>query len=407
MRILLVEDNQAKVEKVVERLVNVSGVSRSDIDVAFTMMDARRNLKDTIYDLMILDLILPFRAGDPVNWDNSIALLTELRDRQSLKKPRQIIGLTAYEEGAKALEPIFSQQTWTVIRYRSDETAWSEQLGNAADWVVKFSSERETANFGVDVCIVTALVAPEYDAVLRNGWDWHAAEPLDDVTFVRRASFVSASMERSAISAHSPKMGMISASLLASKLIAVVRPRLMIMAGICAGVKGRTNYGDPVVADPCWDWQSGKHVVKNGESAFEIRPEQISISQEVRSRWEQLRGDRSYWSDLKANWPGHPDTDLRVRMGPSVSGSSVLANAVVLDEIKRQHGGLLSLDMESYGVMSSSTAASRPRPVTFSCKSVCDFADELKDDRWQNYAAYTSARAVAEFCERFTGQLVD
>jgi hypothetical protein len=46
-----------------------------------------------------------------------------------------------------------------------------------------------------------------------------------------------------------------------------------------------------------------------------------------------------------------------------------------------------------------------PRPLAFSCKAVCDLADEKKDDRWQAYAAFTSARSITEFCERYMEDL--
>jgi len=177
------------------------------------------------------------------------------------------------------------------------------------------------------------------------------------------------------------------------------------MAGICAGVKGKSNYGDPVVADSCWDWQSGKHVLKDGEREFEIAPDQIPLAAVLRSRWEQFRGDRDFWRNIKDEWAGAPDADIRVRLGPSVSGSSVLANADIVESIKLQHRALLGLEMEGYGVLSAARMAPCPRPLAFSCKSVCDFADDRKDDRWQTYAAYTSARAIREFFERYMHEL--
>jgi hypothetical protein len=38
-----------------------------------------------------------------------------------------------------------------------------------------------------------------------------------------------------------------------------------------------------------------------------------------------------------------------------------------------------------------------PRSTAFTCNSVCDLVDERKDDLWQAYAAYTSARVTQEF----------
>jgi hypothetical protein len=102
-----------------------------------------------------------------------------------------------------------------------------------------------------------------------------------------------------------------------------------------------------------------------------------------------------------------PETDLRLRMGPAVSGSSVLADPEVVEAIKAQHRALVALEMEAYGVLSAARTAPCPRPTAFSLKSVCDMADEKKDDRWQSYAAYTSARSIQAFFERFMTELAD
>ncbi|WP_109808768.1 hypothetical protein [Sphingosinithalassobacter portus] len=401
MKILIVDDNNAKVEKILAALVGIDGVDRDDFDIAFTVFDARRMLRDTVYDMMILDFVMPFRAGDRPRPDSAVALLTELRDRDSLHKPKHIVGLTAFEAGVEALQPIFSQQTWTIARYAEDAGDWAGQLRAAISWIREATRVNAPRGYETDVCIVTALQAPEYEAVLRNGWDWCSAEPVDDTTFVRRGSFTSRDQTFQAVSAHSPKMGMVPAALIASKLIQLTAPRLIVMAGICAGIRNRANFGDPIIADPCWNWQSGKHVVKDGEQDFEMRPEQVPLAQQLRARWEQLRGDREWWSKLRAEWPSPPDTELKVRLGPSVSGAAVLADASVVEQIKKQHGSLVGLEMESYGLLLAALTASSPRPLAFSCKAVCDLADDKKDDRWQAYAAYTSARAVTEFCERF------
>jgi nucleoside phosphorylase len=404
MKILVIDDSNEKIERVIDALIG-DYASRQDIDVAYTAFDGRRLMRDVQYDLLVLDILLPMRAGDAPRSETAGELLTELRDRDMYKKPRHIIGLTAYDEGVRALAPIFQEQAWTIIKFGAENSTWSEQLSRSVQWIAAVAGQKEALDYGMDVCIVTALDTPEYDAVLRIPWEWDAAGPIDDTTFARRGRFQCNGETYNAIAAHSPRMGMVTAGLLSAKLIHSVRPKYLAMAGICAGVKGRTNYGDPVLADPCWDWQSGKHVVKEGEREFEIAPDQIPTPERIRSRWEQLRSDRQFWSDLKAEWPDSPDTDLRLRIGPSVSGSSVLADPEIVEAVKRQHRSLVSLEMEAYGVLSAARTAPCPRPTAFSLKSVCDLADEKKDDRWQSYAAYTSARSIQAFFERFMEEL--
>ena len=62
----------------------------------------------------------------------------------------------------------------------------------------------------------------------------------------------------SVIAGAAPRMGMPASAVLASKIIAQFRPRFLAMVGICAGRHGKVGLGDVIVADPCWDWGSGK-----------------------------------------------------------------------------------------------------------------------------------------------------
>jgi len=55
---------------------------------------------------------------------------------------------------------------------------------------------------------------------------------------------------------------------------------------------------------------------------------------------------------------------------------------------------LAGLEMETYAVYRAASEAPTPQPLFLSLKSICDFATK-KDDRWQHYAAYTSAQFAA------------
>ena len=45
--------------------------------------------------------------------------------------------------------------------------------------------------------------------------------------------------------------------------------------------------------------------------------------------------------------------------------------------------------------------ATEPRPCPIIIKSVCDYADSQKDDRFQKFAAYTSAEFAKLLYEKF------
>jgi nucleoside phosphorylase len=263
------------------------------------------------------------------------------------------------------------------------------------------------AIYQTDLCIITALPSVEMEAISRLGWSWSAAEPIDDTTFVRKASFKSGANQYTALAGVTSRMGMVASALLASKLIEHARPRYLINAGICGGVAGKTNFGDVVLGDPCWDWQNGKHLADAGGVRFAIAPEQLSVPGFVRARVEQLRTNVGLWSEVRNCWPAPPETELKVRIGPMASGSAVLADEDLLEVVTQQHRNLLAIDMEAYGVYAAANEACFPRPTAFALKAVSDFANGAKDDQWQAYAAYTSAACVRYFFETYMHEIAD
>jgi nucleoside phosphorylase len=173
------------------------------------------------------------------------------------------------------------------------------------------------------------------------------------------------------------------------------------MAGICGGIKNKVNIGDAVLFSPCWEWASGK-VVPDDETGtyLEPAPHQISVAGFVSARAEQLREDSALWLELRNGFPVRSDTLPKLVVAPGASGPSVVAHADYAESLKLQHRKLTAIDMEAYGVMAAALSASVPKPTAFALKSVCDFADDEKDDRWQAYAAYISAQTIRTFFER-------
>ena len=56
--------------------------------------------------------------------------------------------------------------------------------------------------------------------------------------------------------------------------------------------------------------------------------------------------------------------------------------------------------MESYGIYYAAMNASEPRPKAIVVKSICDFANSEKGDKYQKFAVYTSANYVAYLLEK-------
>ena len=79
----------------------------------------------------------------------------------------------------------------------------------------------------------------------------------------------------------------------------------------------------------------------------------------------------------------------------------MLSDATAVSKVAEQQREILSIEMEAYGIFVVAEESPEPRPRPFVVKSIVDFGDASKDDRFQAYAAYTSARFLAAFAERY------
>ena len=403
MKILVVDDEPRRYERLFLALAAAS-IPRSCIDVVQCTADARDKMAKVHYDLLLLDILIPFRVEEGANVCHSLDLLTEIQNDDTLQRPGYILGITADMEITKEVRSLFADWTWTVLEYSSSNDEWINRTLNCAAFINKDASEEKST---VDVAILCALANPELEEVLRLPWHWSSPRPIDDCIFVRDGYLECEGQRLTVCATSAPRMGMVSSALTASSLINLLKPRLIVMSGICAGVRGKVKMGDVLFADPAWDFQSGKRVRNDQNSQFAMRPHQIPAPHKIRRHMEQIRDDRKTLAELSGAFDGNAPGITRVMLGPIASGSAVLADGEVVKEIRAQHQELIGIEMEIYGMYAAAHAASAPQPKFFAAKGVCDFADPDKEDDNQRYAAYASANVVRLLLERYGQRLLE
>lgn len=406
LRILIVDDNTKKISPLIRAIVDLE-VDRANVHVATSAADAKEKLEARTYDLMVLDLLLPELIESDPSIETSLSLLDDISSCEDLHKPRHIIVFSAFSSHIEEVRSRSELRLWSFFHFSETTDDWLIGIINC----VKFLLREEENNAGtapaeqIDICVMTALFKPELQAVLALPWNWKEPEPLDHSTMIQRGHFTADGKTYNVIAAHSLRMGMVASSLLAAKLINLCSPRFLVMTGICAGVREKANFGDVILANPSWDYQSGKHTSNDGGSQFFIAPHQIHVNQSVEAKLLNLSHDPAVLQAIRDSWQGaRPETALQALSGPLACGSAVLADRSKIEEILRQNRSLLGIEMEVYGVYSAAQSASLSPPITFALKSVCDFADDAKDDRFQHFAAYTSAQLMRIFFERHISQ---
>lgn len=404
MKILIADDQAKRYARLIDQLVAL-GLGRADIQLVPSANDARDKLEAYQFDLLILDVLLPvWPEGEP-DVQSSLDLLFEIHESDALNRPSRILGITADASVLADARVVFEEKTWTIVKYSESNDDWMASTLAAVRYLQSGQSSGATVP-SADLVVICALAKPELEQVLKLPWSWSAPEPIDDLTFVRRGKANCGSKTISVCAAAAPRMGMVATALLAARLISILKPKMIAMCGISAGVRSKVDFGDVLVVDPAWDFQSGKRIRDEKTAEFAVAPHQLPCNALVRSHLEQMRDDREWLSKVASDYDLEAPRNPRIVIGPVASGSAVLADSDIVEEIKKQHRGLVGVEMESYGLYAAAMESAAPQPSVVSIKSVCDFADPTKGDEHQRFAAYTSARTFGELIERYGDRLL-
>jgi nucleoside phosphorylase/CheY-like chemotaxis protein len=407
MKVLIVDDHPKRYDRLIQAFGSL-GIRREDIDLVASTSEARLRIDQIRYDLLILDIIIPLWPEQEESAQHSMDLLFEIREAELPNVPRYIVGITADPDAASEAMDQFYAWTWSVLPYAPDSDDWVQRAVNIARFVADQPEAKRETDHQVDLAIVCALGKPEQDEILKLDWNWSAPRPINDVVFVRDGHVDVEGETLSVCLTAVGRMGMVATALRASSLIATLRPRLIAMTGICAGVRGKVRIGDVLFADPAWDFQSGKREREDENVRLSIRPHHLPAPQRVRSLIELLRDDKYALAKIAADFPGGAPAVSRIFLGPVASGSAVLADGEIIQEIKdEQHQELIGVEMEIYGLYAAAHSAQSPQPLFFALKGVCDYADPDKEDGHQHYAAYVSARVLQLLIERYGRRLVN
>lgn len=405
LKVLIVDDHPNRYKPLTDALAEL-GIRRADIKFLSSTNEASEELEDNLYDLLILDILVPAWPDLEADQVNSADLLLAIQNDSTITKPRYIVGITADLSTVDASAKEFEKNTWTVVPYSAVDESWVQRIVNCAKYLMKDDERSDKQEFNFDLAIVCALKEPELEEVLKLPWQWGEPKPLDDVTFFQEGSFEVDGRTHKVAALNSTRMGMVSAAVLTNKTIERLRPRVIAMTGICAGHKDKSQIGDVIVADPAWDFQSGKLKLEGKKAKMEFSPHQIPISHFLRGRFEQMTSDRGLVADILDKFGSDAPNGFRLRVGPIASGAAVMADGNVIDEVREfQNRDLLGLEMEIYGMYAASQQASSPQPKYLALKGVCDFADPDKHDGAQRFAAFASAQILSNFVERFAKDL--
>lgn len=248
---------------------------------------------------------------------------------------------------------------------------------------IKHGKLRHVDAPSADVVILTAL-SEEHNAVVRALGDvtqhqWHGYAVARAIT--GNTAVIALPMN---------SMGNVGAAHAATLAIGTWNPAAILLVGIAGGVRASAaelKLGDLLVPELIVGYELAKQRDSGLERRFQV----------VKPTWELVqvaRGlDLGDWAPhIAANRPeGDASATPSVFFDPVLTGEKVIADDQTIPELRKSWPKAVGVEMEALG---AGLAADRYRggPSFLMVKSVCDFADPSKNDKWHSYAAEAAAQ---------------
>ncbi|PFI96862.1 hypothetical protein COI88_27930 [Bacillus cereus] len=405
LKVLVIDDDGNKTGTIRRELTNFQFLNDSDIETAQCSLDGLKALRKSQFDVIILDINLPYRFGDRPDPEGGLKLLQRaMGDRRKYKLPKEVIGLTEHDSSMQLVEEYFGNNLFSLIKFDRTSLKWVEQIKNKLLYIKSLKENPQTNNYIFDVGFVCALSSPELSEVLKIEANWvKQSFEYDNLIYHIGGIFVEDRYLK-VVAVAANQMGLSAAAVTTMKMINLFRPRVMIMPGIMGGVKSEVNIGDVVISDPSWDYGDGKYDVEGGEIIFKQSPLQIRLDKTLERKVNLLISDTDLIMNLYTSYSEQkPSNPFNVHIGPVASGAAVVAASNKIQAIKQQQRKLLGIDMEIYGFVYAVENTNGINPLGIGIKGVSDLSDESKNSDYAQYAARNSVMISFELIKNFFG----
>lgn len=400
MEVLIVHDRRSMREKICDLLGEAMG-QECHLTQAQDIREARLALTDKTFDLMILDLTMPNHVGrDRPSFNQVSDFLREVYDFEDLNAPGDLIGISQEADSLQLLASGLGPHFMVAIT-EDDDGIWQKHLIDRVRYALRSASSKQKAlakHFDVDAMIVTAM--DEEFAPYRQLFELKPDRSFPEVNrfvFTDKAGYV-----RSGVGFSIGSSGQATAASRTQSLIGWFRPRIAIMSGYCGGVLSKVDLGDLCFFESAAPWDYGKWEETRDDQGqliserFLPRPNSLTLrDNDVRLIARGLvdrNGEFSPEEQLRINQLS-PQGQLspKTRLTHAASGSAVVANDRIIEQIKGLNDAIRAVDMEAYGFYDACINTFVTKPKFMCLKSVSDYCNGEKGDDFHQVCSYISA----------------
>ncbi|TDR54320.1 response regulator receiver domain-containing protein [Halomonas ventosae] len=130
MRVLIVDDDVERSNKMKVFIKEASEFVDEVFEVISTS-EAKEALKRTYIDVLILDVVLPYRPGGKAAASNGLNFLEMVFTSPFIRKPEKIIGITGHLDDIANFKEKFEEKCLTVMEVFPGGESWKRKLGGA------------------------------------------------------------------------------------------------------------------------------------------------------------------------------------------------------------------------------------------------------------------------------------
>lgn len=376
VRILLIEDEEPKRCAIKSEIREFFGED-AKIEEADTFGEATRHILLSEFDLIVVDLLLPRRKDDAAT-DVAEELIDHLTESEK-NRFTTVVAISRFDDLVAKRQEAFVRAGIFLISY-ANEDGWKSCL--------RICMQKVAFRTIYDFVVICALELERsaFEAVHSDEFefgDYHTIRGLN----VREMKIG----DLSGVCVLQPRMGLVDASITATRALEAFNPKLICMAGICAGFAGEVKLGELIVSEISWEHQAGKW----RGTEFEIRDYQEQLNTDVKTTLSHLIARDKTLLNLASKQHETAVPHVGADILPTVSGSAVIASTQYSEIIRKQHGKVAGVDMEVYGIHRAATLFGQG-VICFAAKTVVDHADEAKNSDLQQGGAILSARFVVK-----------
>lgn len=379
MKILIMEDDDPKYDVIRNEIEPKFIDAKLEIIRAECMADATKAIYQSSFDLIIVDLMMPTRMGDVKN-DVSEEVIGTI-ENSGINTSSNVIAMTSFANLATKNMQAFVDAGIIIIHYDVNDDAWKSKLSTALAKI-----EAESIFSFVIVCALEKE---------RQAYKNTSATVLETKNIRGFDCMLLEVNGEKGVCIKAPRAGLVDSAIITARALERFRPNYILMSGICAGVAEEADLGTLIVADMCWEYQTGKWT----GTGFKMEPYGVQLENDTKIFLSQMIQEDTTGKLIKKGLPFEELRSKPIILGPVGSGSAVISDAKKMIRIGNQHRKMAGVEMEMYAIYQAAQLSDF-NPIFFGAKVVSDQADDDKSDAYQEYGSTLSARFIIEALTR-------